>query len=180
MWQDWLYPALVTKAEIALDQAPPILIRDLAANKQLLAYLYSLSTPGVQENISFGSDMESVCVDTGASACISPHRINFTDLRPVTNLKINGIGSGLAIEGIGTLRWSFIDDSNNAIDLYIRDALYVPSTPMGLLCPQQIAQKTKHPGDGFQAIYPHGILQFAGHKKQSHMIPSPVYPSCTH
>jgi hypothetical protein len=33
---------------------------------------------------------------------------------------------------------------------------------MGLLCPQQIAQQTNKPGDGFNALGPHGILTFDG------------------
>ncbi len=78
---------------------------------------------------------------------------------------MNCIGSGLPIEGIGTLRWSIFDDNNDAIDLYIRDALFVPTAPMGLLCPQQIAQQTRRNGDGFNALSSHGILTFEGYTK---------------
>jgi hypothetical protein len=134
-------------------------------NLHLQAYLYSLSTPGTNERIAFGTDIEPICIDTGASACISTVRTNFINLRPVTKLRINGIGTGLPIEGIGTLRWSIRDDNNTEIDLYIKDALYVPNAPMGLLCPQQIAQQTQHQGDGFNALSAHGILTFEGYTK---------------
>jgi hypothetical protein len=127
-----------TTTVIAAPECP----RTLKENLHLQAHLYSLSTPGDQDKMTFGSDAENICIDTGASACISTLRANFINLRPVTKLQINGIGTGLPIEGIGTLRWALRDDKNREIDLYIKDALYVPAAPMGLLCPQQIAQQT--------------------------------------
>jgi hypothetical protein len=86
----------------------------------------------------------------------------------VNNLNINGIGSGLPIEGIGVLKWSIRDDSGNEIDLFIKDALYVPSAPTGLLCPQQVAQQMGTAGDGFQALAHGGLFQFQGYRR---MIP---------
>jgi hypothetical protein len=82
----------------------------------------------------------------------------------VSNLQINGIGTGLPIEGIGILKWSLRDDLNNKIDLFIKDALYVHSAPMGLLCPQQIAQQTRMPLNGFISAAQHGVLTFNGFK----------------
>jgi hypothetical protein len=61
---------------------------------------------------------------------------NFISLTPVTNIQINGIGSGLPIEGIGCLKWSIRNDANNEIDIFVKNALYAPTAPMGLLCPQ--------------------------------------------
>ncbi len=107
-----------------------------------LALLYSLSTPGSLMAYQFDSDTERICIDTGASACLSTRRDNFISLRDLDNIKINGIASGLKVAGIGVLRWSIRDDNNTEIYLYIKDALYVPDAPMGLLCPQQIAQQT--------------------------------------
>jgi len=109
--------------------------------------------------------MERICVDTGASACISTQKGNFIHLHPVNNLKINGIGSGLLIEGIGVLKWSVRDDSGNQIDLFVKDALYVPTAPMGLLCPQQVAQQTGTAGNGFQALAHGGVFQFQGYRR---------------
>jgi hypothetical protein len=86
-------------------------------------------------------------------------------MQPIKNLTITGISAGLPIAGIGTLRWSLRDDNNNEIDLFIRDALYVPESPMGLLCLQQIAQQTSKPGDGFNALASAGILTFEGFTK---------------
>jgi hypothetical protein len=126
------------------------------ANTQL-ALLYSLSTPGSLMAYQFDSDTERICIDTGASACLSTRRDNFISLRHLEDIKINGIASGLKVAGIGVLKWSIRDDNNAEIDLYIKDALYVPDAPMGLLCPQQIAQQTRLKGDGFLALDDCGI-----------------------
>jgi hypothetical protein len=102
-------------------------------NQQLLAYLYSLSTPAHDCMLHFGTDLERICIDTGASACISTRKENFVSIRQVDNLKINGIGSSLPVAGIGLLKWTIRDDTGNDIDLYVHDALLVPTAPMGLL-----------------------------------------------
>jgi hypothetical protein len=147
--------------------SPSINIRetDLDPSSQLLAYLYSLNTPGTDRIMLFGSDMERICIDTGASACISTRRENFITFKPVNNIKINGIGTGLPVEGTGTLKWTISDDKHQEIELHVRDALFVPSAPMGLLCPQQIAMQTKLCTDGFNALGHAGILTFAGYKR---------------
>jgi hypothetical protein len=138
---------------------------DPDSNRQFLAYLYSLNTPANDRMMLFGSDMERICIDTGASACISTRKENFITYKPVTNIKINGIGTGLPVEGTGTLKWTIRDDKHQEIDLHVRDALFVPSAPMGLLCPQQIAMQTKLCTDGFNALGHAGILTFAGYKR---------------
>jgi hypothetical protein len=139
--------------------------RNEHTNSQLLAYLYSLTTTQNSSTIHFGLDTEQICIDTGASACISARRENFITFNKVDNIKINGIGTGLPVVGIGTLKWTLRDDKNSVIDLHVHEALYVPSAPMGLLCPQQIAMQTRHHNDGFQALRHAGILTFAGHTR---------------
>jgi hypothetical protein len=137
----------------------------MSTNSHLQALLFSLSTPGIDRTYNFDSTIECICVDTGASASISTKRENFITLQPVSDLKINGIGTGLPIEGIGILKWPICDDQNNEIDLFIKDALYVPSAPMGLLCPQQIAQQTGFPLDGFTSSTKCGVLTFNSFKR---------------
>jgi hypothetical protein len=131
-------------------------------NTDLQALLFSLSTPGVDRTYQFDSSIERICIDTGASASLSTKRENFITLQSVADLKINGIGAGLPIEGIGILKRPLRDDQDNKIDLFIKDSLYVPSAPMGLLCPQQLAQQTGLPHDGFHSTAQHGVLMFNG------------------
>jgi hypothetical protein len=141
-----------------------------------LALLYILNTPAVANTYEFDHTIERICVDTGASVSLSMKKSNFVHLLPIQNLEISGIASGLKVEGIGILKWSIRDDDNNEIHLFIKDALYVPSAPMGLLCPQQIAQKTKVKNDGFQAISDYGIFQFQGYQKTVHYEPRTRLP----
>jgi|NOAtaT_6_FD_contig_31_8217394_length_1373_multi_2_in_0_out_0_3 hypothetical protein len=53
----------------------------------------------------------------------------FISLRKVTDIKINGIGSGLPVEGIGMLKWPMLADNGAEMDIHIHQALYVPSAP---------------------------------------------------
>jgi len=124
-----------------------------------------MNTPTNNHCYHFGTNVKRICIDTGASASLSPNKHDFIQLQPASNLKINGIASGLSVEGIGMLKWPTRDDNGHAIDLYIHNALYVPHTPMALLCPQQLAQQTQLSGDGFNALSKHGIFTFAGHKR---------------
>jgi hypothetical protein len=63
------------------------------------------------------------------------------------------------------LKWTIRDDNNQDIDLHIHEALFVPTAPKGLLCPQQIAMQTKLNSDGFHALRHAGILTFSGHTR---------------
>ena len=60
------------------------------------------------------------------------------------------------------MRWSINNDDGHAIILHVRNALYVPKVPMCLLCPQQVAEQTNMPGDGFNAEAVNGTLTFDG------------------
>jgi hypothetical protein len=115
--------------------------------------------------VSFATDVENICIDTGASACISTRKENFDNLQMIRNLKINGIGTGLPVKGTGRLKWPFRDDNGNEFDLYVHNALCVPKIPMGLLCPQQIAMQTGKAGDGFNVLGHAGILTVDGYKR---------------
>jgi hypothetical protein len=124
-------------------------------SNNLQAYLYTLSTPSQDCTMHFGSDHERFCIDTGASACISDRKENFIKLQPVDNIKINGVGRGLPVEGVGTLKWPNRDNNQNELDIYVHNA-------MGLLCPQQLAMQTQRPGHGFHALGHAGVLTVAG------------------
>jgi hypothetical protein len=163
--QDANAPSQMAKEGIAkatLDAHAPSIQDTTTSQNHHRAMLFSLTTPRSSDAYNFDTDSERICIDTGASACISNRRESFISMKPMSNIKINGIASGLHVAGIGLLKWSIRDDENNEVDLYIKDALYVPQAPMGLLCPQQIAQQTRKPGDGFKALRNHGIFTFDG------------------
>jgi hypothetical protein len=123
------------------------------------AFLCALQSGAVGKlPIPFAVGSASICVDTGASASISNCRDDFVSLKPITNLNLKGIATGLPIAGIGTLNWNISTDSGSIIALQLCNALYVPQCLMNLLSPQQLAQQTKCSSDGFQAFANDGLL----------------------
>lgn len=92
-------------------------VRTRETNLQLQALLYTLSTPTQDWTMHFGSDSVWICIDTGTSACISTRRENFIKLQLVENIKINGIETGLPVEGVGTLKWLIRDNNKNKLDI---------------------------------------------------------------
>jgi hypothetical protein len=105
---------------------------------------------------------KAIFIDTGASTSISNDKRDFITFNPITNQTISGIGSGLNIEGCGTILWTITDDEGKKINLYISNALYVPNIPICLLCPQQVAKQTNNPNDVFTAGGLFGTLQYDG------------------
>jgi len=69
----------------------------------------------------------------------------------------------LAVKGMGVVKWTFMDDSSQVIELPIKDCLYVPNVLMCLLSPQQVTQQTKCKGDGFHALAKSRIFTFDGY-----------------
>jgi hypothetical protein len=69
--------------------------------------------------MDYASGSKAICVDTGASSCISNNKTDFISLKQVTNQTITSIGSGLEIAGRGTLRWTINDDQGNPILLHV-------------------------------------------------------------
>jgi hypothetical protein len=118
--------------------------------------------------MDFSPGSHAICIDTGATCCISNNKDHFTHFTPSSHKVPHGIGTGLSIEGRGTLCWRILNDSGDEISLPIHDCLYVPSAPMCLLSPQHMSQQTLHPDDGFHCKGPFGLFTFAGHHRTIH------------
>jgi hypothetical protein len=93
-------------------------------SSMLSAWQSSNATKSIIMDYAPGSN--PICVDTGASVCISNNKNDFISLVKISSETIQGIGSGLQVEGKGTLRWIIYDDDGQEVTLYVRDALYVP------------------------------------------------------
>ena len=72
--------------------------------------------------------------DSGATACISNDRAHFVGnfSADTKDLKLEGIGSNLAIEGAGHVCWSVEDIQGNLRTLHL-PAYYVPKATSNLL-----------------------------------------------
>jgi len=99
----------------------------------------------------------------GEFCCISSDHSHFVLLDLIENAKVTGIASGLAVKGMGIVKWTFVDDSSQVIELPIKDCLYVPDVLMCLLSPQQVTQQMTHNGGGFLTLARNGIFTFNGY-----------------
>jgi len=115
--------------------------------------------------MNFSPGGQPICIDSGASCCISNNRKDFVSFSPSSNSVLNGIANGLQKEGTGTLYWKIFNDNGDEVMLHIHNSLYVPSLPMKLLSPQQICQQTNYPDDDFIVHASHGTLRFASHQR---------------
>jgi hypothetical protein len=98
---------------------------DLSDNSSKLAYLNAWqSTQNANlKMMNFSPGGIAICMDTGASSCISNNKSDFIDIQPSSNTVLKGIGSGLHIEGIGTICWKISNDNGDEIALHIHDSL---------------------------------------------------------
>jgi len=148
-------------------EASSTTIKNFSSNREKLAYLTAWHS--IQQSnhsiMNFTPGGKPICIDTGASSCISNDKADFIILVPSENTVLQGISSGLNIEGSGTICWNIINDSGDIVTLHIHNSLYVPRAPMCLLSPQSVLQQTKRSTDGFQVFQNKGIFTFAGHKK---------------
>jgi hypothetical protein len=70
----------------------------------------------------------SFVVDTGASITITHDKSDFiSPIRPVQPTTLQGIASGLSVEGIGDTEYVFRTNKNTLISVLLRNVLYVPA-----------------------------------------------------
>jgi hypothetical protein len=140
---------------------------DFSTNADKLSYLCAWNSIQHSSKVmmNFNPGGKAVCIDSGASSCISNDRNDFIHLEPSANTVLKGISSGLQIEGTGTLRWKITNDIGNEVTLYVHNSLYVPEAPMCLLSPQAVIQQTQKPSDGFQISADKGVFTFDSHQK---------------
>jgi hypothetical protein len=107
--------------------------------------------------------MYPIVIDTGASATITPCLTDFVQPpQPVQHTEIKGIASGLAVESIGTVAYTFINNDQKKQVLTLANVLYVPTCTSRLLCPRQIGHTTGNPTDGFHSTMDKSILTMDG------------------
>jgi Reverse transcriptase (RNA-dependent DNA polymerase) len=85
------------------------------------------------------ADTFPVIWDSGATRSITAYRSDFVGpiTPPSVPLILGGIASGLRVEGLGTVEWSFLSDCGRLLTLPI-PAFYVPDCTQRLLSPQTI------------------------------------------
>jgi hypothetical protein len=132
-------------------------------NKERLVLLAAFQASYPDTTTPMTPGMVPLILDTGASITISPFKSDFVSkIRPVQKVKIQGIASGLDVEGMGDISYSFYNDDGQLQTLYLTKCLYVPKCSVHLLCPRQIGATTNNPADGFNACSDNPILTVDG------------------
>jgi hypothetical protein len=102
-------------------------------------------------------------VDTGASISISNDKADFLELpTPVQPTLLQGIASGLTVQGIGTVQYTFTADTGSDVTVQLPNTLFVPACASRLLCPRHLAASTKIDGDGFTSLHTTATLRCHG------------------
>ena len=111
----------------------------------ILPYLICLAEANDKVNQArFDPDYFIVGVDNHASKTISNQRYHFIrNFRPLSHQHIKGISGQIYIKCRGTVRWKIEYDEVRVHTLDIKDALYVPKSPIYVLCPQYLDQQPK-------------------------------------
>ena len=127
-------------------------LRTAKSATEALDVLHSMAMaaklPTAPHHCFFDSDSVQMIVDNGSSVTLWKHRSSFTDLVPLTDEEkrahgIKGISGMVYPEGKGTLAFTITDDNGNPHLLSIQDALFVPTCPYNLFCPQQWVQQRR-------------------------------------
>ena len=70
-----------------------------------------------------------VILDSGCTCAISFDKKDFVDsIRPIQFVELKGIASGLSIQGVGQVHWTFLNEQGQCVTLPIT-CLYVPEAP---------------------------------------------------
>ena len=114
--------------------------------KSFFTRLFSLNSTSENEGDTMVFDTDSIqfAIDPCATATIVNYKDHLTNLRPVTNSFLSGVGGKIPVVAVGTLTWRIEDDLGQTHRLRVKNAFYVPQSPLNLLCPQQwAAQRTE-------------------------------------
>ena len=119
---------------------------------------------------AFDSDSYRIGIDSMASACMSPFLEDFVPetLRPFTRksgVTPFGKGPSITIQQMGTIKWSFDDDTGRKHVIFIENSLHVPDGSERLISPQHWARSATLRGgtpDGTCSIQYHNrnVLRF--------------------
>ena len=110
-------------------------------SKDMLALLSVLHNEFSKGMATITSDDFMVVLDSGCRYMISFDKNDFVScIRPVQFVEFKGIASGLCIQGIGQLQWTFLNEQGEWVCIQIT-CLYVPNASTRLLLLQQLSNQ---------------------------------------
>ena len=139
------------------------LINYISQNITKWAYLCTNLNQQTTQNITFDSDANPLILDTGASCGFTHSKKDFITYKSLKG-QIKGLGT-LKIKGMGTVSYRLQNSDDQTTDLIIAQVFYVPSFPMRLLSPQQIAKQSRDPNAGLLVRHDKCTLTWYYHSK---------------
>ena len=114
-------------------------------SKNLPPYLICIIESNKTGNkVSFDSEFFIIGVNNHATKTISNQRSHFiSNFFPLLHQHIKGISGHISIKVQCTIRWNIEYDEGRVHTLDIKDALYVPESPLSTICPQHWDQQAK-------------------------------------
>lgn len=120
---------------------------------QIRASLVSYLSNASSDFMQLTPDDRTFTIDTRASITITNCITDFIcHLQPVKPNILKGIDSGLTVEGLGLVTYSFMADVGRIVELQLANILYVLKCPLHLLYPGHIAENTGVSLDGFNSV----------------------------
>ena len=116
-----------------------------SSSTNILPYLIYFTEANEKVNQKgFDSDPFIVSVGNHASKTISNQSSHLiSDFFPLPRQHIKGISGQIYIKGQGTSRCKIEDNEGRVHTQDIKEALYVPESPLSILCPQYWYQQAK-------------------------------------
>ena len=109
---------------------------------ELRAMLFALHSNFNEGTAPITSDDMLVVLDSGCTCAITFDKDDFVgQIRPVQDVELQGISSGLRVEGVGQVNWTFLNEFGHRTTIPLT-CLYVPEATTRLLPPQQLS--TRH------------------------------------
>ena len=139
---------------------------DRITPKATCSWLRKFYACSASEHEHFSPDEFSLIIDSAASLSITNNKNDFAGpIKTVLDTTINGIASGLSIEGYGKVIYTILDDDDAPFQITLDDVLYVPKCPVRLLCPQQVAAASGNQHRFFTLYGDNVIMNYDGHRK---------------
>jgi Reverse transcriptase (RNA-dependent DNA polymerase)/GAG-pre-integrase domain len=140
------------------------------------AVISLMVTSGQAKSTRFDSDSVLLHVDNCASRCITNSISDFVKAPQKVIGRVKGMGGDkVAVEAVGTIRWTFDDDDGVPHAFLIPGSLYIPSSPARLFSPQHWAQERKDnapvKNGTWQATFADHVMLVWGQQKYRRRIP---------
>jgi hypothetical protein len=105
--------------------------------------LFTLHSNFAEGTTPIMSDDMLVVLDSGCTCAITFDKSDFIGpIRPVQDVELMGISSGLKVAGVGQVIWTFLDENLHRVQIPLT-CLYVPEATTRLLLPQQLSERNE-------------------------------------